>query len=147
MEKPTLRAPAFLLLFLFFGDKIQGDGLDVGGEFGVLDTGSIQHLFGGQVQHGVLVFVGQIQNLKKVPAAAGVSEKRISKRIQRDSWSAMKYSLRLAQILERTYLVKQQRQSDWDNILKQYEKHKIGQMPVPPQNSRLVTSGRRGRIY
>ena len=91
--------------------------------------------------------VGQIQNLKKVPAAAGVSEKRISKRIQRDSWSAMKYSLRLAQILERTYLVKQQRQSDWDNILKQYEKHKIGQMPVPPQNSRLVTSGRRGRIY
>jgi len=65
--------------------------------------------------------VGQIQNLKKIPSASGVSEKRISKRIQRDSWSALKYALRLAQILERTYLMKEKRTSDWDEILKQYE--------------------------
>lgn len=64
----------------------------------------------------------QIQNLKKVPNAAGVSEKRISKSIQRDSWSALKYALRLAQILERKYLVKQHRKSDWDDVLKKYEK-------------------------
>lgn len=65
--------------------------------------------------------VGQIQNLKKVPSAGGVSERRISTKIQRDSWSALKYALRLAQILERTYLVKQRQQSDWDKLLKQYE--------------------------
>lgn len=44
---------------------------------------------------------GQIQNLKLVPSGAGMSEKRISKAIQRDSWSALKYALRLAQKLER----------------------------------------------
>lgn len=65
--------------------------------------------------------VGQIQNLKKAQSASGVSEKRISQRIQRDSWSALKYALRLAQILERTYLLRQRPQSDWDDLLKQYE--------------------------
>lgn len=65
--------------------------------------------------------VGQIQNLKKVLSAGGVSEKRISAKIQRDSWSALKYSLRLAQILERTYLVKQRTTSDWDSLIEKYK--------------------------
>ena len=66
--------------------------------------------------------VGQIQNLKKVPSAGGISERRISNKIQRDSWSALKYALRLAQILERTYLVKQRNPSDWDALLQKFEK-------------------------
>ena len=93
--------------------------------------------------------VGQIQNLKKVPAAAGVSEKRISSRIQRDSWSALKYSLRLAQILEKTYLVKQNRNSDWDKLLKQYEDGNLAQssQSAMPVKTRMISSGRRGRLY
>mgnify|MGYP007101918081 CR=1 FL=1 len=65
--------------------------------------------------------VGQIQNLKKVPTAGGISEKRISNRIQRDSWSALKYALRLAQNLERIYLMKGHRKSDWEEQFKQYD--------------------------
>jgi len=71
--------------------------------------------------------VGQIQNLKKAQSASGVSEKRISNKIQRDSWSALKYALRLAQILERTYLMKSRPASDWDVLLKKYE----GNNPAP----------------
>ena len=95
--------------------------------------------------------VGQIQNLKKVPSAGGVSEKRISKRIQRDSWSAIKYGLRLAQILERIYLVKERYTSDWDDVIKQYEdgndsatadENMIGQ-PIISRNPIKRTGGRR----
>ena len=74
--------------------------------------------------------VGQIQNLKKVPTAGGVSEKRISKRIQRDSWSAVKYALRLAQILERTYLVKERRTSDWDEVFKPFDEEQKANNPA-----------------
>ena len=91
---------------------------------------------------------GQIQNLKKVPNSGGVSEKRISNRIQRDSWSALKYALRLAQILERQYLVKTRRPSDWDKLLKKYEK---GETPIAVnenvRRSRVVTTRRGGRMY
>lgn len=59
--------------------------------------------------------VGQIQNLKKVQTASGVAERRISSQIQRDSWSALKYALRFAEILERTYLVDRRKNSEWDN--------------------------------
>ncbi len=57
---------------------------------------------------------GQIQNLKKVPSGAGMAEKRISKSIQRDSWSALKYAMRLAQRLERENLVRQKRRGEWE---------------------------------
>ena len=60
MEKPVRKAPAIGLFSVLFGDKIKGDGFDGGGQLGVLDTGSVQHFLGGQIQHGVLVFVGQI---------------------------------------------------------------------------------------
>jgi hypothetical protein len=58
--------------------------------------------------------IGQIQNLKKVVSGAGFSERRISNKIQRDSWSALKYALRLAQRLEERYLAKAARESQWD---------------------------------
>lgn len=62
--------------------------------------------------------IGQIQNLKKVPSGAGMSEKRISNKIQRDSWSALKYALRLAQKLELKNLVKEKKQSAWEAAYK-----------------------------
>lgn len=64
--------------------------------------------------------VGQIQNLKQVPSGAGMSERRIVKTIQRDSWSALKYALRFAQILERTYLAKPERRSSWAAEIAKY---------------------------
>ena len=64
--------------------------------------------------------VGQIQNLKKVPSGAGFSEKRISKHIQRDSWSALKYGLRIAQRLEWKNLMRAEKKSDWDEELNKY---------------------------
>jgi len=64
---------------------------------------------------------GQIQNLKKVVTPSGIAERRISMKIQRDSWSATKYALRLAQIMERTYLLKQYHKSDWDEMLARYQ--------------------------
>lgn len=89
--------------------------------------------------------VGQIQNLKKVPSGAGIAEKRISRHIQRDSWSALKYACRLAQILERKNLVKTRRKSDWDTLLSEY---KNGSATISIQvKSRTVTSRRGGRRF
>ena len=42
----------------------------------------------------------QIQNLQVVPSGKGFREKRVSKSIQRDNWSALKYCGRVAFILE-----------------------------------------------
>lgn len=91
--------------------------------------------------------VGQIQNLKKVPSGAGTGEKRISKSIQRDSWSALKYALRLAQKLERQNLVKTQRKSDWDELLKMYGDDGAVSAQLPAgSGGRLQTQRRGGRI-
>jgi hypothetical protein len=70
--------------------------------------------------------IGQIQNLKKVPSGAGMSEKRISNKIQRDSWSALKYALRLAQKLELKNLVKEQKKSAWDEAYKHQTNRNYG---------------------
>ena len=87
--------------------------------------------------------VGQIQNLKVING----TEKRISQHIQRDSWSALKYALRVAQRLEWQNLVKRQTKSDYDDLLRQYAK----QSPVAAASgmgrSRLVAARQRGRIY
>lgn len=62
--------------------------------------------------------IGQIQNLKGVATSSGISERRISQHIQRDSWSALKYALRLAQILESEMLADRHREkSDWTEEL------------------------------
>ena len=89
--------------------------------------------------------VAQIQNLKKVPTSSGFAERRITKAIQRDSWSALKYAGRMAQILERTELDYVRRKSDWQELIDQYEQPQMF-MPVGGGSGRTVTM-RRGRLY
>lgn len=93
--------------------------------------------------------VGQIQNLKKVVTPSGIGERRISNKIQRDSWSALKYALRFAQIMERTYLMRKQEKSDWDDILKQYD-HGNGIANIrnsPTYRAGRIPFERKGRGY
>ena len=92
--------------------------------------------------------VGQIQNLKKVPYGAGVMEKRINHRVQRDSWSALKYALRFAERLEMTNLAIPERENEWEAA---FEKLPVGKS----QNGngrgrsmgRTVTQRRGGRMF
>lgn len=58
---------------------------------------------------------GQIGNLTKKTSSYGVREERISKSIQRDMWSAFKYALRVASILEYQNLVVHEETSSWEN--------------------------------
>ena len=61
---------------------------------------------------------GQITNLRKKVTGTGIGEQRISARIQRDKWSALKYALRYAQIMEQQNLVAgNRRQSEWADML------------------------------
>nr|DAL36598.1 MAG TPA_asm: large terminase [Caudoviricetes sp.] len=93
---------------------------------------------------------GQIQNLKKVPSGNAMREERISKHIQRDIWSALKYALRVAQILEREELAKAvRRKSDWDEELARYQ-NGTGSGVTPRMgggHGRTVTARRGGRIH
>lgn len=95
---------------------------------------------------------GQIQNLKKVPSGKTMREERISKHIQRDIWSALKYALRVAQILEREELAKAvRRKSDWDEELARYQSGSgSGSRGAPRMgggHGRTVTARRGGRIH
>mgnify|MGYP006962936766 FL=1 len=93
---------------------------------------------------------GQIQNLKKVPSGKTMREERISKHIQRDIWSALKYALRVAQILEREELAKAVRhKSDWDKELERYGGGTSGgRTPrMGGGHGRTVTARRGGRIH
>ena len=89
----------------------------------------------------------QIQNLKKVPSGAGISEKRISKAIQRDIWSALKYALRLTQLLEKINLQVQKFRSDWDELLTRYADQngvqRLDAYRAPLRDGRCP----RGRLY
>lgn len=96
--------------------------------------------------------VGQIQNLKKVASGTTQKEERISKHIQRDIWSALKYALRVAQILEREELAQAVRhKSDWDAELEKYRNRvpvrHMGDRGTGTQRGRTVTARRGGRIY
>lgn len=91
--------------------------------------------------------IGQIQNLKKVVTTTGVAERRISHHIQRDSWSALKYALRLAQKLERKYLMKQKKKSDWDELLKKFKSAGSETMMVGVPRGRIVGERRGGRRF
>ena len=58
--------------------------------------------------------IGQIGNLKKVVSGFNTREERISKSINRDMWSALKYALRVAYILERqNLLIDPNKRSSW----------------------------------
>ena len=80
-----------------------------------------------------------------------MSEKRISKAIQRDSWSALKYALRLAQIIEREELLNEinsRKKSDWAEELKKFENGgTVGAGIAGRAMGRTVTERRGGRIY
>lgn len=90
--------------------------------------------------------IGQIQNLREEPSGQGIKEKRISQHIQRDSWSALKYALRFAQILERANLQKKPNKSDYEGLLKQFRK--LGNVVAPNAGGGRLSNGRRGgRIY
>lgn len=64
----------------------------------------------------------QIGNLKTEMSGASLKERRFSKAIQRDIWSALKYALRYAEILERaltndTYRAK----NEWTQLVESYK--------------------------
>ena len=87
----------------------------------------------------------QIQNLREEPSGQGIREKRISQHIQRDSWSALKYAMRLAQILEKANLAKKQKKNDWDEVLAKYKGGSI--RAAKSANSRVVVSRQGGRRF
>ncbi len=92
--------------------------------------------------------IGQIQNLREEPSGQGIKEKRISQRIQRDSWSALKYCLRFAQILERANLQPKRNTRDWSKLLAQFRgKDLIGGMAEGAARGRMVTGRRGGRLF
>ena len=90
--------------------------------------------------------IGQIQNLREEPSGQGIREKRISQHIQRDSWSALKYALRLAQKLERANLQPKRNQSDWAKIFAKYRKGGGQKQQNAPQGGRNAIGHHRGRI-
>lgn len=92
--------------------------------------------------------IGQIQNLREEPSGQGIKEKRISQHIQRDSWSALKYSLRFAQILERANLVQKQNKSDWDKLLSKYKGRTLLEgIGMSAGGARGSSGHKRGKIY
>lgn len=111
----------------------------------IRDDGHDGYIYRPYQETGKLV--GQIQNLKAVPSGTGMSEKRISNRTQRDYWSATKYALRVAQILESEYLQKPKQKSDWNALL---EKYKDASEPLPASarvNNRRIIGRRGGKIF
>lgn len=78
----------------------------------------------------------QIGNLKTDVSGTTLKERRFSKAIQRDIWSALKYALRYAEILEKslvsdTYKTK----NEWAQLASAYESGKI------PGNTPRLTNG------
>ena len=64
----------------------------------------------------------QIQNLVLKASGATLKEDRKSKSIQRDIWSALKYALRMAALLEQALVKTNYRaKSDWDEYFAPYE--------------------------
>lgn len=74
--------------------------------------------------------IGQIGNLKKVVSGFNTREERISKSINRDMWSALKYALRVAYLLERKNLLADgNKESSWAKEIRKVERE--GFAPVP----------------
>lgn len=91
---------------------------------------------------------GQIQNLRGVPASSGIKEQRISKAIQRDSWSAIKYGLRLCQLLERTdYLESKRTRGDWAELMQKYNNEPFYGGKVVGSKSRVSIKRTGGRMF
>lgn len=66
----------------------------------------------------------QIANLEVVASGKTQKETRISKSVQRDAWSALKYALWFASILEKSQLIdKYQKGSSWQEELEEEEQY------------------------
>ena len=91
--------------------------------------------------------IGQIQNLREEPSGQGIKEKRISQHIQRDSWSALKYCLRFAQILERVNLQQRPQTNDWTKLLNKFKGIDLRQGMMPNASGRTVTGRHGGRLF
>lgn len=85
----------------------------------------------------------QIQNLRASTAGTTIKEERKSKAVQRDDWSALKYGLRMAQILEEKLKSSNyKRKSSWnDEIAKFRDSGSMsvgGGMTINSERSRLL---------
>ena len=78
--------------------------------------------------------IGQIGNLRKVVSGFNTREERISHSINRDMWSALKYALRVASMLERNnLLIDPNRRTAWTGELQKIEE---GFLPVSVMRQR-----------
>ena len=88
----------------------------------------------------------QIANLKAVVSGLTLKEQRKSMSMQRDIWSALKYALRLAQILEAELTKEQYRvKSSWSEAIKNFENDGFSPKVANKNNIRstLLASRRR----
>lgn len=98
--------------------------------------------------------IGQIQNLKKKFSGNKYSETRISKKIQRDIWSAEKYSFRIIQLKESELGNEEDKDDEWERA---YRGEKIStkldfdhvEMPMLSSNifKTRIIGNRKGRLY
>ena len=91
--------------------------------------------------------VGQIGNLKKVVTGFNTREERISKSIQRDMWSALKYALRVVYLLEMKNLLSDGgRTSAWTGEIEKAEEQGFAPITAyrPKGEGFARTIGRRG---
>lgn len=90
------------------------------------------------------VLCEEIQNLKLDDSGVGKKEKRKSKAIQRDIWSALKYALRYSQVLEQdlkkeTYKAK----SSWSTAIENYNASKHQASATCGQRASLLAMRKR----
>lgn len=84
----------------------------------------------------------QISNLKTEASGTGVKEKRRTQSIQRDIWSALKYALKIAKLLEDKLVQEEYRaKSDWTEVIEAYQN-----TGFIPQRQSSVLSGERSRL-
>lgn len=81
----------------------------------------------------------QIANLQLVLSGASLKEKRKSKAIQRDIWSALKYALRLKEKLEKKMLRRKYRaESSWKKIIEEGAASSFGETSGSGGRSSLI---------
>lgn len=88
----------------------------------------------------------QIANLQTVVGGTAIKEKRRSLAIQRDDWSALKYGLRLAQILEEElHATKYRAESSWSALINSFNGNLPPAQSMGVQNERSNLLGLRHR--
>ena len=83
--------------------------------------------------------IEQIQNLKKELSGTQWREKRISKAINRDMWSATKYGLRMAQVLEYKLRKEEAKQkSSWAEAIERAKQRRSAALAAGGKSGRTV---------